>query len=73
MESITKNGITDYLNMIIWEEAAAFLSQESYPEKSLFFEDTDKGTSKYWVGPKVNLGFSVSYGKAQMNFVANPV
>ena len=64
-----KNGITDYLNIIIWEAAAAFVWQESWPENSLFFEDTDKGTSKYWVGQKVNLSFS----EAQMNFVTNPI
>ena len=39
-----------------------------------FVEDKLSNKLKYWVGFRVHLDFSITvYGKAQMNFLANPI
>lgn len=49
------------------------LKQEYLPYRALW-ELNDIMQGKYWAGQKVTLGFSVtSYGKTQMNFLANPI
>ena len=55
------------------ESSLNTLKQEYLPYRALWELD-DIMQGKYWVGQKVSLGFSVtSYGKTQMNCLANPI